>query len=119
MDMKTGNTKLTKNSKIGIRHGYYDESGKYHVEPCDCATLDHIPDDMRSYLFSNLNKGYDITAMISSNPRRILVFLTEDHNNMFDWHICEVVTKEWLDSALSRATAEDYVWWLFCNFPNK
>ena len=117
--MKISNTKHLTNSKIYILHGFYDESGQYHVEPCNSAALKHLPDNMRSYLFSNLNKGYDITAMISSNPRRILVFHLEDHNNMFNRHIYEVVTKEWLDSALSSATTGDHVGWLYCNFPNK
>ena len=119
MNNRINNTKLTQNSKIYILHGYYDESGQFHVEPCNSATLKHLPDDMSSYLFSNLNKGYDITAMISSKPRRILVFLSEDHNNKFDRPICEVVMKAWLDSALSRASAEGHVGGLYCNFPNE
>ena len=118
MNKKTNNTKRTKNSKICILHGYYDESNQYHVEPCNSATLKTLPDNMRSYLLSNLNQGYDIAAMISSDPRRILVFHSEDHNNVFNRHIYEVVTKGWLDSALSGATAEDRAWWLYCNFPN-
>ena len=117
--MKISNTKHPTSSKIYILHGFYDKSGQYHVEPCNSATLKHLPDNMRSYLFSNLNKGYDITAMISSNPRHILVFHLEDHNNMFNRCIYEVVTKEWLDSALSCATTENHVWWLYCNFPNE
>ena len=119
MKKKINNTKLAQNAKIHILHGYYVECDQYHVEPCNSATLSHLPDDMRCYLFSNLNKGYDITAMISSNPRRILVFHLVDHKNMFNRCIYEVVTKEWLDSSLSSATAEDYVCWLYCNFPNK
>ena len=119
MNKKINNTKLAQNAKIYILHGYYDESDQYHVEPCNSATLKTLPDNMRSCLFTHLNKGYDITAVISSNPRRILVFHLEDHNNVFNRYIYEVVTKEWLDSALRGATAEDHVWWLYCNFPNK
>ena len=116
MNKKINKTKLTRNSKLYVVHGIYDNRGRYHESYYKKFALGKFPDDIYNEMAEYLNKGSDLTALVMPSIKSIFVFLPKDRKNKFVRHISDNVVKELLDSELAQNFSKTTRVWKGYNF---
>lgn len=119
MNKKVHSTKLTKHNKVYVVHGYYDECGQYREEYFKKFSLERLPEDIRSDMLENLNKGYDITALILPLFRSIFVLLPKERKNKYVQHIDGGEVKNLLDAELASSYPATQIVWVGHNYTNE
>ena len=116
MKKKINKTKVTRNSKLYVVHGIYDNSGQYHESYYKKFALGKAPDDIYNEMAEYLNMGSDFTALVMPSIKSIFVFITKDRKNKFLQHIGDSIVKELLDSELAQPFSKTTCVWRGCNF---
>lgn len=116
MNKKVNNTKLSRNAKLYVVHGSYDNSGQYHEAYYKKFALGTLPEDIYNEMTEELNRGCDITALVMPLFETIFVFLPKDRKNKFVRYIGDNAVRELLDSELAKDFPKTQYVWIGYNF---
>ena len=116
MKMKISNTKTTRNTKLYVVHGVYDNSGQYHEAYYKKFALKQFPEDIYNEMAENLNHGCDMTALVFPSLKTIFVFLPKNRKNKFLRYRGENTVRKFLDSELEKDFTMTQHSWVGYNF---